>query len=315
MGGVLLVNKSADVSSHYVVKRIRNLFQTRKVGHAGTLDPFATGLLLVCLDEATKISEYLMEGEKEYVGTLKLGETTDTQDRTGQIVETHPVPEFDEAAIRQAFTPFLGTIGQVPPMFSAKKFEGMTLYSLARQGKHVERSARQVTIRELELQELALPYLRFRVVCSKGTYIRTLAHDLGEVLGCGATLHALERTRSGQFVLRDAVAFQRLLDLGRHAPEVVHVIPTDQAIPDFPVIRLNEAQTHRFVYGTPIIVAPDVFEQPAPGAEEWTRQTIFRVYGSHGQCVALAFRKPRGESRWYIQPTKVFDIPQHEENP
>ena len=186
MGGILLVHKPADCTSHDVVTQIRKLFRTKKVGHAGTLDPFATGLLLLCLDEATRLSEYLLNAEKEYAAVVKLGEVTDTQDRTGRVLETCPVPDLAEAELRAAMTGFIGEIAQTPPMFSARKVQGRRLYKLARKGKTVERAAQAVNIAALDLLAVELPFLRLRVVCSKGTYIRTLAHDLGAALGCGA---------------------------------------------------------------------------------------------------------------------------------
>lgn len=301
MGGVLLVNKPAEISSHVVVKRIRNLFQTRRVGHAGTLDPFATGLLLLCLDEATRITEYLMEGEKEYVGTLKLGETTDTQDCTGQVLETRPVPDLTVEAIQQAFAQFVGAIGQIPPMFSAKKLEGVRLYDLARQGKHVERSARPVTIQELELLDLTLPHIRFRVACSKGTYIRTLAHDVGEALGCGATLHALERTRSGRFFLRDALSLDQLTALRPQTARLARLVPTDVAVDFFPSFTLPAELVQRFVYGTPVIMTDETEQEP---------QAIYRVYSPTGEFLALANKKLVEPSRWKVRPLKMLISPE-----
>src|SRR6266446_919715 len=208
--GVLLIDKAAGMTSHDVVAIVRNLLQTQKVGHCGTLDPFATGLLLIVVGRSTKIQDLLMSEDKEYVGTIRLGEVTDTQDRDGEIVETNPVADFTHAQIEAAFAKYHGDFYQTPPMVSAIKKDGVPLYKLARAGKVVEREPRLVHVYAHEIQTVHLPEIGFRVICSKGFYVRTYAHDLGQELGCGAHLSSLRRTKSGRFTVHGAVTVEEL---------------------------------------------------------------------------------------------------------
>src|SRR4030081_205735 len=197
--GVLLVDKAAGVTSHDVVALVRRRLQIKKVGHCGTLDPIATGLLLLTLGRGTKIQDLLMSEDKEYSGTMVLGIATDTQDRAGVTLEERPVPPLDAATVRAAFEKYSGDFYQMPPMVSAKKQGGVPLYKLARQGKVVEREPRLVHVYRYSIDKIALPDIDFSVLCSKGFYVRTYAHDIGEMLGCGAHLKSLRRTKSGRF--------------------------------------------------------------------------------------------------------------------
>lgn len=197
--GVLLVDKAEGMTSHDVVALVRRRLEIKKVGHCGTLDPIATGLLLLTIGRGTKIQDLLMSEDKDYSGTLTLGSSTSTQDRQGQVIETRPVPELSEDQIRAAFEKFRGDFYQMPPMVSAKKQGGIPLYKLARQGKVVEREPRLVHVYRYSIDKIALPDIDFSVLCSKGFYVRTYAHDIGEMLGCGAHLKSLRRTRSGRF--------------------------------------------------------------------------------------------------------------------
>ena len=208
--GVLLVDKSTGMTSHDVVAIVRNRLETQKVGHCGTLDPFATGLLLVVVGRGTKIQDLLMSEDKEYVGTIKLGEVTDTQDGEGAILATSPVAGFSHSQIEAAFAKYHGDFYQTPPMVSAIKREGVPLYKLAREGKVVEREPRLVHVYAHEIQAVRLPEIDFRVICSKGFYVRTYAHDLGQELGCGGHLAALRRTKSGRFLVNGAVTIEQL---------------------------------------------------------------------------------------------------------
>ena len=210
LDGVLIVDKAPGMTSHDVVAIVRRALNTKKVGHCGTLDPLATGLLIVVIGRGTKIQDLLMSEDKEYVGTLKLGETTDSQDADGQVVETKPVPELSRERIDEAFAKFDGDFYQMPPMVSAIKMDGVPLYKLARQGKTVEREPRFVHIFAHEIKKIELPEIEFRVVCSKGFYVRTYAFDIGNDLGCGAHLKALRRTKSGKFNLDCAVTIEDL---------------------------------------------------------------------------------------------------------
>lgn len=213
--GVLLVDKARGMTSHDVVAMVRRALGTKKVGHCGTLDPLATGLLLITIGRGTKIQDLLMSEDKEYVGTLRLGEVTDSQDAEGEVIERHPVPEFSRERIEEAFANFKGDFYQLPPMVSAIKKDGVPLYKLARQGKQVEREPRFVRVYAQEVQAIRLPEIDFLVVCSKGFYVRTYANDIGRQLGCGAHLQALRRTKSGRFSVDEAVSIEELRTLPR----------------------------------------------------------------------------------------------------
>ena len=208
--GVLLVDKAADMTSHDVVAITRRALDTKKVGHCGTLDPLATGLLIITLGRGTKIQDLLMSEDKEYVGTLKLGEVTDSQDADGRVTATLPVPEFSRERIAAAFAKFHGDFYQTPPMVSAIKMDGVPLYKLARQGKEVVREPRFVHVYAHEILAVRPDEIDFRVVCSKGFYVRTYAHEIGAELGCGAHLKSLRRTKSGRFSVEGAVTVAEL---------------------------------------------------------------------------------------------------------
>ena len=208
--GVLLVDKAAGMTSHDVVALVRRQLQIKKVGHCGTLDPIATGLLLLTLGRGTKIQDLLMAEDKEYAGAMTLGVTTSTQDCEGETIETREVPALSEEAIRAAFEKFRGDFYQTPPMVSAIKRGGVPLYKLARKGQMVEREPRLVHVYRYSIDRIALPELDFTVVCSKGFYVRTYAHDIGEELGCGAHLSRLRRVKSGRFDVGNAISVDKL---------------------------------------------------------------------------------------------------------
>ncbi len=197
--GVLIVDKGPDMTSHDVVAVARRCLDTKKIGHCGTLDPMATGLLILVIGTGTKLSDLLMSEDKEYVGTLTLGVKTNSQDKEGEVTEEKPVPAFSREEVKAAFDEFRGDFYQMPPMVSAIKVGGVPLYKLARKGQEVEREPRFVRVFDSEINRVELPEVDFRVVCTKGFYVRTYAHDIGEKLGCGAHLSALRRTRSGHF--------------------------------------------------------------------------------------------------------------------
>jgi tRNA pseudouridine55 synthase len=208
--GVLLVDKAAGMTSHDVVALIRRKLEIRKVGHCGTLDPIATGLLLLTLGRGTKIQDLLMSEDKEYAGTLMLGVTTSTQDRQGEVIDQRPVPPLGTSQIRAAFEKFHGDFYQTPPMVSAIKHGGVPLYKLARQGKVVEREPRLVHVYRHVVDRIALPEIDFSVVCSKGFYVRTYVHDIGEELGCGGHLKSLRRVKSGRFDVDQAITVDKI---------------------------------------------------------------------------------------------------------
>lgn len=211
--GIMNVYKEAGYTSHDVVARLRGICKMKKIGHTGTLDPEAVGVLPVCLGSGTKLCDMLTDWDKEYIAVLRLGVVTDTQDMTGRIVRQCPAQQLEELtaeAVRDTILGFLGEYEQIPPMYSALKVNGRKLYELAREGKEVERRARTVQIRELEILSCKLPLVRLRVVCSKGTYIRTLCHDIGETLGCGGAMESLIRSRVGIFGIEEALTLEQI---------------------------------------------------------------------------------------------------------
>ena len=228
--GILLVDKPRGITSHDVVSKLRRIFQIKKIGHAGTLDPMATGLLVMLIGKATKVSQYMMSMEKEYTGSVKLGQVTDSQDAEGEILEEHPVPELTEAAVLEEMKGFLGDQYQPPPMFSAKKINGQKLYKLARRGQTVEREPRVIHISKFEMLGFDPLRIDFRVGCSKGTYVRTIAHDLGEKLGCGGHLCELRRTGVGSFRVEDSDTIE---GLEKMSPSSLRrrLLPVKQTLP------------------------------------------------------------------------------------
>jgi tRNA pseudouridine55 synthase len=228
--GVLLVDKPGEHTSHDVIARLRGKLRMRKIGHAGTLDPMATGLLIVLLGKATRVSQFLISLDKEYEGTIELGRTTDSQDADGQLMETRPVPALSESEVRAAMAGFMGDQYQTPPMFSAIKIGGVPLYKRARKGEEVEREPRFIRVMSWDLLALELPRITFRLRCTKGTYVRTLAHDLGTKLGCGAHLSALRRTATDRFHVSQALTLGQIEELS--IPEIEkRLIPVHQAVP------------------------------------------------------------------------------------
>ena len=213
--GVLLVDKAAGMTSHDVVAIVRRRLQIKKVGHCGTLDPIATGLLLLTLGRGTKIQDLLMSEDKEYAGTLLLGVTTSTQDRQGEIINQREIPPLDEDKIGAAFEKFRGDFYQMPPMVSAIKHGGVPLYKLARQGKEIEREPRLFHVYRYSVDRIAPPEIDFSVVCSKGFYVRTYVHDIGEELGCGAHLQSLRRIKSGRFNVDRAISVAEIKNASR----------------------------------------------------------------------------------------------------
>lgn len=224
LDGAVLIDKPAGPTSHDIVDEIRDGFRIKKVGHCGTLDPNATGLLIMLLGRGTKLSEKLMSDDKVYSGWIKFGETTNSFDTDGEILETKPVPPLSVDTLNEAAESFIGDIMQEPPMVSAVKVGGVPLYKLARQGKEVERKSRLIHIYNFRFTLYEEPYAFFRVACTKGTYVRTLAHELGQKLGCGAHLATLRRVSSGKFDVADAIQYEEALKLTA-AQLAKHVVP------------------------------------------------------------------------------------------
>ena len=249
--GVFLLDKPQGMSSNDIMQKVKRLFQANKAGHTGALDPLATGMLPICLGEATKFSQFLLDSDKRYFVTAKLGERTDTSDAEGQVVETREVNVL-EADILAALPQFRGDILQVPTMFSALKHNGKPLYEYARKGITVEREARPITIFELKFVKYQAPYLSLEVHCSKGTYIRTLVDDLGEVLGCGAHVSVLRRLAVGDYPVEEMMPIEELQLLAESFPQQELdrlLLPMDTAVASLPQINLDESQTKAVKFG------------------------------------------------------------------
>ena len=295
LAGILNVDKPPGVTSHDVVDTVRRLAGQRKVGHAGTLDPMATGVLLVCLGRATRVAEYLMQGRKRYRATIFLGATTDTYDAEGQITSTGEETDFTQAEIGAALETFVGSIEQVPPMYSAIKRDGQPLYRLARQGKTVERSPRPVQIDAIDLLTWTPPELSIDVTCSPGTYIRSLAHDLGQYLGSGAYLSSLVRLASGRFRLEDATSLDRLAEAFEHGQEDRYLLAMDEAFFDWPAAIVGEDTARKLAHGQAVALALPACD----GAEG----AMARAYGPEGDFLAIIIYDP-ASTLW--RPKKVF---------
>jgi len=236
------------MTSHDVVRRIRRLCHTRKVGHAGTLDPLATGVLPVAVGQGTKLLQFLLAENKSYRATFKLGETTDTLDCEGAVAVVRPVPKISFSELDSVCEAFRGRIEQLPPMYSALKHNGVPLYKLARKGETVERQPRQIRIDRLDILDVDGESFTLEVDCSKGTYIRTLGHDIGEALGCGAHLTALCRLRSGDFLLEDCFSLDQL----EKSDDISgSLIPLIKALPCFPLVNLSEPAAEALKFGIP----------------------------------------------------------------
>ena len=276
--GVLLLDKPAGLTSNAALQTARRLYNAAKAGHTGTLDPLATGLLPLCLGEATKFSGELLDADKSYDATLRLGVTTDTADAEGQVLETRPVA-VDLAQVEAALKQFSGEILQVPPMHSALKRDGKPLYEYARAGIEVERAPRPVTIHEIRLLAFAGDMISMSVDCSKGTYIRTLAQDIGAVLGCGAHLAALRRTRIGRLQLASAITLADLSSLTGEERDL-RLAPADSLLMDLPAAELDPADASRLAHGQAV-------RWNGPAGSRW------RVYGD-GRFLGLCAMMPDG---------------------
>ena len=306
MNGIIVIDKEPGFTSHDVVAKMRGICGQRKIGHTGTLDPMATGVLPVCLGSATKLCDMLADRDKEYVAELLLGVETDTQDVTGQVLARCPV-EVQESQVRSAAASFVGEYQQVPPMYSALKVNGKKLCDLARAGKEVERKARPVQIYELEILECSLPVVRMRVVCAKGTYIRTLCADMGERLACGGTMQSLRRTRVGMFSLEDACTLGELQrwkdeDMLGHAgldqakPRQA-LRPVDSVFADCPALHVKQESCILLDNGNAI--APQQTEE----GEVYAKDIWVRMYRPDRSFAGIYAYEP--DRKWY-RPVKMF---------
>ena len=269
--GIVIIDKPADWTSMDVCAKIRGILREKRVGHGGTLDPMATGVLPVFVGQATRAVEFAESGRKEYVAGLRLGLVTNTQDTSGETLESHPVT-VSPADVEQAMAAFLGDIQQIPPMYSAIKINGQKLYDLARKGKTVERKPRSITIYELEpLEQVNETDYLIRCVCSKGTYIRTLCHDIGAKLGCGGTLYSLRRTMAAGFTLDQAVSIEDVQEKGESL-----LLPTDRFFDEYPALTLTDARQEKMCRcGNPLHL-------------QGVKNGTYRVYGANGDFLCLS---------------------------
>lgn len=301
LNGIIIIQKEAGFTSHDVVAKLRGICGQKKIGHTGTLDPEATGVLPVCLGSATKLCDMLTDKDKEYVAELLLGVTTDTQDTTGEELSRKEVTVSEEEA-KAAVLSFVGDYMQVPPMYSALKVNGRKLYELARAGKEVERQARPVRIEEIEILKTKLPVVTMRVVCSKGTYIRTLCADIGEKLGCGGTMQSLQRTRVGQFGLEKAVTLGELNELKQEGKleaflQEGHLLSPDSVFESCPALHVKEMFEKLLDNGN-AFYPNQALEKKIYEAGKWVR--VYRENGSFTGIYAYDAAK-----KWY-KPVKMF---------
>ncbi|OOY37193.1 tRNA pseudouridine(55) synthase TruB [Solemya velum gill symbiont] len=266
VSGILLLDKPVGITSNAALQKVKWIYKAAKAGHTGSLDPLAEGLLPICLGEATKISAYLLDADKRYTTTVKLGEKTTTADAEGEVIESRPVENISAQRVTEVLQNFLGEQEQIPPMYSAVKHEGKRLYDLAREGKEVERKSRKITIYSLELTSINADELVLGVHCSKGTYIRTLAEDIGEMLGCGGHVSALRRTSVGPFDESNCMTLASLEEQA-DAPFAeldALLLPIDNGLNHWPEVRLDANSSHYLKQGQPVLV-------PKAPTEGWVR--------------------------------------------
>ncbi len=305
LNGVLNVDKPPNMTSHDVVDAVRRIAGIRKVGHTGTLDPMATGVLPLCLGHATRVQEFLVAQDKEYRVQLQLGIITTTQDVTGEVVEEREVGDIEESTIRETFQRFVGPQLQTPPMVSAKHHRGKRLYELARKGVEVKREPCKITIHDIEIEDISLPHIMFRVVCSKGTYVRTLCHDLGQALGPGGVMSDLIRTRCGAFSIEDAVELE-----GMKGPEDVRasLASVNESLSTMPSVVVGTEGTQSLQAGRPLLGIA-VVRQTAP----FGNGDLLRVVDRQGQLLGVGEAllpsdqiTGMGGNMRAVKPIKVF---------
>jgi tRNA pseudouridine55 synthase len=301
MSGILNIDKPAGMTSHDVVDAVRRASGERRVGHAGSLDPMATGVLLVCIGSATRVTDYLMDSRKVYRADVRLGVATDTYDREGQVTFQAPNVDVDRPTVEATLNQFRGTIQQVPPMYSAVKRDGQPLYKLARRGIEVEREARQVEIYRLEITDWQPPVVQLEVACSKGTYVRALAHDLGQALGVGAHLTGLVRLASGRFNLSTAEPLDVVKDAFQQGYWMYLLHPLDEALLQYEALIVDSQAETRLRQGQQIALESDSSEVERSNLP--VDRTLRRAYNRQGEFIGL-LRYDGWSQLW--QPHMIF---------
>ena len=297
------VYKEPGYTSHDVVARLRGILKQKKIGHTGTLDPAAQGVLPVCLGIGTRLCDLLTDRDKTYCAVLLLGQETDTQDTTGKVLreEREKAMTLDEENIRRTVGGFIGDYNQIPPMYSALKVQGKKLYELARQGKTVEREARPVKIYEIEIEEISLPRIRLTVSCSKGTYIRTLCHDIGEALGCAGGMEQLTRTRAAGFRIEDSLKLDEIEALAGEGRIAERIVPVEAALSDYPALASRPEADGLVHNGNPC------FARQLEGTDQQIKEPgdgqLFRMYDSQGLLMGLYEYEER---RHFWKPKKML---------
>ena len=288
--GVLLLDKPLELSSNAALQKVKWIYQAKKAGHTGALDPLATGLLPICFGQATKVSEYLLGSQKRYTTVIKLGEVTDTRDAEGQVIAEASV-DVTDSEIQEALEQFRGDIKQIPPMYSALKKDGQPLYKMARKGEVIELPARDMTVYELNAERMSHDLVKLDVHCSSGFYIRSLAHDLGQVLGCGAHVVELRRTHIKSISVDLAHSFESIVSLeGNHQALNDLLVPIDTLIPDMPKIEVSQKQIDSLLCGKPT------------SANGLTTNALTRFYSPEGRLFALGEVWENGQ----IKTQKIF---------
>ncbi len=313
MDGIINVYKEKGYTSHDVVAKMRGILRMKKIGHTGTLDPEAEGVLPVCLGKGTRLCDMLTDKTKSYRAVLLLGKETDTQDTTGTVLAENPeAASVTEEQVRQAILSFLGIYMQVPPMYSALKVNGKKLYELARAGKEIERQARPVEILDIQIEKIDLPRVTFHVSCSKGTYIRTLCYDIGRKLGCGGCMESLLRTRVDRFCLEDSLTLSQIEALRDEGRVEEHVLPVDSVFLDYPKFCMKRGEGDKLVHnGNPFRDAEELFTVESSNGrntavlEKNEKGGCFtvRVYDSEDQFIGLYQYE---EEKQRYRPQKIF---------
>jgi tRNA pseudouridine55 synthase len=297
MDGIVNINKATGMTSHDVVARIRKLLRQKRVGHAGTLDPAASGVLPICVGQGTRVAEYLSESGKAYQAEIIFGVVTDTYDSEGSVIRTGSTVGLSLPRIEAALVSFLGPQMQMPPRYSAIKLQGQPAYKRIRAGEEITLEPRPINITRLEILSWFPPHLTLAIESSKGTYIRSLAYDLGEQLGCGAYLGALIRTRSGPFFLAESITLEQLAEAADTGAIQEYLFPPDRVLQDYPALRLDEATAERVLHGNAFHYNLEAIS---------TTPKLARVYNQEGQFVAIA-DWDADTGMW--QPKKVFTSP------